>query len=295
MASKRVLIVDDEESILIVLKNSLTKLGPDYQVTTVNSGLVALDQIVAQPFDLVVTDYSMAQMDGLELLAAIRYAQPDIRVIMMTAYETDALEQEARRLQIYRYLTKPLDINVFRRVVLEALGDETVSRQEPFAISDDRRHQINQILQQLAQDVSARCLFLADVRGQIVAHLGNTDHIPMTETASWLGGSITTLSETGRALDGDQQAISLVYRESKRAYLYALNIGPKLILVMVIDRAQVSSRMSMVWFYAQQVALTLVQMLDGVEPINLQQLFDPRLDHTVEITPDNVITDHNPL
>jgi CheY-like chemotaxis protein len=145
MGSKRVLIVDDEESILIVLKNSLTKLGPGYQVTTVNSGLVALDQMVAQSFDLVVTDYSMAQMDGLELLAAIRYVQPDIPVIMMTAYATDALEQEAHRLRIYRYLTKPLDINVFRRVVQEALGDETVSRHDTFAISDDSRHQINRL------------------------------------------------------------------------------------------------------------------------------------------------------
>jgi CheY-like chemotaxis protein len=143
MAKKRVLIVDDEESILIVLKNSLTKLGPDYQVTTVTSGLVALDQLLARPFDLVVTDYSMTQMDGLELVAAIRYTQPDLPVIMMTAYATDTLEQEARRLQLYRYLTKPLDINVFRRVVQEALGDETVSQQDTFAISDDRRHPFN--------------------------------------------------------------------------------------------------------------------------------------------------------
>lgn len=139
MANKRVLIVDDEESILIVLKNSLTKLGPDYQVTTVTSAMVALDQIAAQPFDLVVTDYSMAQMDGLELVAAIRYARPELPIIMMTAYATDTLEREARRLQLYRYLTKPLDINIFRRVVQEVLDGETVSQQDTFAISDLRR------------------------------------------------------------------------------------------------------------------------------------------------------------
>jgi hypothetical protein len=60
----------------------------------------------------------------------------------------------------------------------------------------------------------------------------------MTETASWLGGSITTLNETGRALDGDQSAISLVYRESKRAYPYARDIGPKLNPVTAIDRGR---------------------------------------------------------
>jgi CheY-like chemotaxis protein len=93
MSTKHILIVDDEESILTVLKGSLKKLGPDYKVVTVTDGFTALDQILNQPFDLVVTDFNMAQMDGLELLEAIRYAQPDTRVIMITAYGSEDLEQ----------------------------------------------------------------------------------------------------------------------------------------------------------------------------------------------------------
>jgi CheY-like chemotaxis protein len=121
MAYKRILIIDDEEPVLTILKHSLKKLGPDYEVLTADNGFAALDKLQTQQFDLVVTDYNMEQINGLELIEAINHLQPAARVIMITAYGSDALEAEARRLQVYRYLTKPLEINDFRRVVREAL------------------------------------------------------------------------------------------------------------------------------------------------------------------------------
>lgn len=70
----------------------------------------------------------MEQINGLELIEAINHLQPTARVIMITAYGSDALEAEARRLQVYRYLTKPLEINDFRRVAREALSKPANNR-----------------------------------------------------------------------------------------------------------------------------------------------------------------------
>ena len=117
MGVKRILIVDDEESILSILKASLKKLGSEYQVITATDGFAALDQLDQYEFEVVVTDYNMGGMDGLELLESIRYIQPDARVIMITAYGSDLMEAEVRRLQAYRYLTKPLDIELLAAVV----------------------------------------------------------------------------------------------------------------------------------------------------------------------------------
>jgi DNA-binding NtrC family response regulator len=128
MSYKRILIVDDEESVLTILKHSLKKLGPDCEVLTANNGFAALDELQTQKFDLVVTDYNMEQINGLELIEAINHLQPTARVIMITAYGSDALEAEARRLRVYHYFTKPLEINDFRQVVREALSKPANNR-----------------------------------------------------------------------------------------------------------------------------------------------------------------------
>jgi DNA-binding NtrC family response regulator len=84
--------------------------------------VAALDEFNKQKFDLVVTDYNMPRMNGLELLKIIRSMQEDLPVIMVTSHGDAALENEARRLQVYDYLTKSMHISVFRQTVEAALG-----------------------------------------------------------------------------------------------------------------------------------------------------------------------------
>src|ERR1035437_10187257 len=105
----------------MVLKNTLTLSGEDYQVATASSGVEAIEQLHQHSFDLVITDYLMAGLDGLELMAEARVLQPNARIIMITNYRTDELETEAEGLQVNRYLEKPIEIDTFRRVVKEAL------------------------------------------------------------------------------------------------------------------------------------------------------------------------------
>jgi two-component system response regulator (stage 0 sporulation protein F) len=278
MSQKRILIVDDEESILTVLKGSLKKLGPDYQVVTVTDGFAALDQLLDQPFDLVVTDYNMAQMDGLELMEAIRYAQPDARIIMITAYGYEALENEVERLKAYRYLTKPLDINDFRQIVGEALQDRTAGPPGVLVLSDEQYRQITRLLEQLRTDVSARCVLLTNAEGRTMARIGDVEQLPMEQITSLLGGGIATLIEAGRTLDGDAEAVNLAYREGKNEYLYALNVGQQMLLFLVIDRGPYSSRLGSAWYYAQQTALTLREKLNRTKQASPQQIFNQAVD-----------------
>ncbi len=142
MNEKRILIVDDEAAILSVLKGSLKKLGDEYVVATAPDGQSALAQLKRSPFDPVITDYRMAGMDGLELLEEVRALQPNARTILMTAYGNDKVEEEARRLQAYRYLIKPLEIDNFRWIVKSALNDVAISRPGILILSDERYKEI---------------------------------------------------------------------------------------------------------------------------------------------------------
>lgn len=120
MGRKRVLVVDDETRLAFLLKQSLLSLGSDYDIQTASSGPDALRIMDDQPCDLVITDYRMEGMGGLDLMKAIQSRRPGTLVILMTAYGTDELAAEAERLHAYRYITKPFPIEEFQRIVQEA-------------------------------------------------------------------------------------------------------------------------------------------------------------------------------
>lgn len=273
---KQILIVDDEESVLFVLKNSLVKLGKEYEVVTATNAFTALEYIQARSFDLIITDYKMNDMDGLQLMEAVRSLRPDARMIMMTAYGTESLEEEARQLQAYRYLTKPLEMSAFRQIVKEALRaeDMAISRPGILILSDARYRRVMQLLQDLQGDVGARCIILTDANGQMIAHAGDVGGLHLEEIASLLCGGMATMQAAGSALDGDENAIHLSYREGQRDNLYVVNIGVQLLLVVIIENGPYSSRLGSAWYYARQTAVTLRQTLGEADHATAPRLFD---------------------
>jgi CheY-like chemotaxis protein len=200
MADFWVLIVDDEDGVLSVLKNSLRKLGDQFRVSTATGGEDAMDMLIQRKYDLVVTDYKMAGMNGLELLEKVHAIRPETRVILMTAYGSAAVESEAARLQAYRYLPKPLEIESFRRIVREAAGDALPDASGILVLSEKDYRDVDRILCQLQGDVAARCILMADGEGRCLARAGNTEYLDLTQLASLLGGSMTTLGEAGKAV-----------------------------------------------------------------------------------------------
>ena len=84
----RILLVDDNELGLRARKVVLEELG--YQVTALCCGVAALDQFRGKSFDLVVTDYKMPRLDGIELIARVREHNPGIPAILISGF-ADAL------------------------------------------------------------------------------------------------------------------------------------------------------------------------------------------------------------
>ncbi len=116
----RLLIVDDEKNIRQSLATFLDSCG--HQVKTAESGREALATLSQQDdFDLVLSDYRMAEMNGLELLKEIKRRYPDTVVILMTAYATVANAVAAMKAGAYDYLTKPFSLDQIQHVVERAL------------------------------------------------------------------------------------------------------------------------------------------------------------------------------
>ncbi len=297
MDKKRILIVDDEEAILHVLKNSIRKLGEAYEVDTAVNGFSAMAYLNDRSFDLVITDYQMDGMDGMELINNIHADWPETRVILVTAYGSDRLEADAKGMNVYRYVLKPLDISTFRNIVQDALHDHdaSISGTGLLILSDTRYRKIMEMLEQLQLDVGGRCIILTDNNGQVIANAGDVGHVPIEEISSLLSGGMATLQAAGEALDGDTEAINLSYRESKRDNLYGINIGQQLMLIVIIENSKYRSRLGTAWYYARQTAVALRELIDQVDHHVAPKLIKADMDSALDDEFDKLFSTTNKL
>jgi nitrogen regulation protein NR(I) len=116
---EKILIVDDDQSLIHFLSRLLTKQG--YEVSAFADGASALKQIAKEQFDLILLDYKMPGLSGLDTLKEIRKAQMKTPVIIMTAYGTTETAIEAMKLGAYDYLLKPFDAEELKRIAADAL------------------------------------------------------------------------------------------------------------------------------------------------------------------------------
>ena len=104
----RILIVDDEPRILLLMKGLLKTNG--YEVETAKDGAAALEIVRAGGVDIVVTDLRMQPMDGMALFREVHAASPDVPVILLTAYASVETAIDAMKSGIFDYLTKPFKV-----------------------------------------------------------------------------------------------------------------------------------------------------------------------------------------
>ncbi len=115
-----VLLVDDEPEMLYTLKEVLRARG--YETVTARSAREALELL--DGVDAAITDYSMPEMDGLSLLAALRQRGETFPVILLTAQGSERLAVRSRAAGVFRHLTKPFDIDNLSLVVEQAIASQ---------------------------------------------------------------------------------------------------------------------------------------------------------------------------
>jgi len=120
--NKRILIVDDEAIVAFFLSEGLKGLGDEYDVHTTASAEGALEQFHGARFDLAVVDYRLPGLSGLDLLERLQEISPETQTIVITAYSSPELENEAARLSASRYLEKPFRLQELMYTVQEVLA-----------------------------------------------------------------------------------------------------------------------------------------------------------------------------
>jgi len=118
MEKIKILLVDDEKEFVETLSERIRMREHDSDVAL--DGEQALKKMDDDIPDVVVLDLKMPGMDGMEVLRRIRKAYPKVQVIMLTGHGSEKDEEEARKLGVFDYLQKPVEIETLMKKVKKA-------------------------------------------------------------------------------------------------------------------------------------------------------------------------------
>ncbi|SDZ79702.1 PAS domain S-box-containing protein [Desulfuromusa kysingii] len=119
--TESILLIDDDQMIIELGEQMLKELG--YQITTASSGAAALQLIEDKPhrFELIITDQTMPEMTGQELVQKIRKMNPQVPIILSTGYSSKVAKEDIQKFGFSAYCRKPLCLNELAKVIRELL------------------------------------------------------------------------------------------------------------------------------------------------------------------------------
>ena len=117
----KILIIEDESSIRRVLVKILSEENDSYNVEEAEDGLVGIEKIKAEDYDLVLCDIKMPKMDGVEVLEAAKKIKPEVPIVMISGHGDLETAINTMRLGAFDYISKPPDLNRLLNTVRNAL------------------------------------------------------------------------------------------------------------------------------------------------------------------------------
>jgi CheY-like chemotaxis protein len=122
--SERILLVDDDLLITENYQFALTKLG--YEITATNCSKSALDIFKLYPhrYDLIITDFNMPNLNGIDLAQEIYKFRSDIPIILFTGFSDDSLKDKAKAAGIRSFVTKPIMMRNMAKIIRDVLDDK---------------------------------------------------------------------------------------------------------------------------------------------------------------------------
>ncbi|MGC9357079.1 MAG: response regulator [Anaerolineae bacterium] len=258
---RRVLVVDDEPNVTLVLAKSLAKLGEDYHVDTANSAEEALSRIRDTTYTLVITDYRMPDMDGLSLSAAIREINPETQVVLMTAYGTEGLRGDVGKMELDGYLDKPFSMAQIREIVERAVGQTT--EQDPYRTGEQTvNDEVYKHLEALQRNTGARCALLISKAGYPIDAVGATESLDLATIGALVAANFAAAVELSHRL-GNASIFKSSYHEGPDYNIYAYDVNDEILLAVIFGA---ETKTGAVWFYTKQTAAAMEPLLDVPAP-----------------------------
>ena len=262
MSKKHVLIVDDAKDILFLLMHSVKRLGPEYEVTTAANGAEALTVLEKRTFDLVITDFMMGEITGLDLAQRIHKKSPHTQIVLMSAYDTSNLRDTVKDMNLSGYIGKPFTVPQVLDVVQQAVAKIERSPEpaaEPIE-AIDKDEAINEPLRMLYNKTGAHYVLLLDAQGHPLRVVGRTERATLSRLATFVASNFLAVTELASLLGDNTSVFKSSYHEGNNYNIYSYDINGDYLLAVVFGS---KDKPGTVWFYTKQAAASLAPLLGG--------------------------------
>lgn len=191
------LIVDDEEgprqSLRVIFKD-------EYEILMAPDGPTAIGLAQRNQIDVAVIDIRMAGMSGIEVLERLKYVDPGIEVVMMTAFETTDTIRQALRLRACDYINKPFDISTMRAAVGKAMQRHTLESEVHTNVE-----KLNALLRDLEEQKIEEQM--SQTRGEIYASIIHDINGPLTVISGFIQLLNQRIGNATRLENGDLEFV----------------------------------------------------------------------------------------
>jgi CheY-like chemotaxis protein len=174
MAAPSVLLVDDQRDIVRLLHSSLQTLGHELEIIDAPSGEEALLEASLRRIDLLVADYLLPGISGVELMHKIRARNPTLKVIFITGMTERRARNEMLNAGAVAMFDKPIPMADFLDAVERSLGlVRTIFPPESSREAEEHRQTLSELLGGFRQKINADAIFLISDRGRVLARAGD--------------------------------------------------------------------------------------------------------------------------
>jgi two-component system NtrC family sensor kinase len=167
LQQRRLLIIDDEESVLRALRRALRRQG--WAIETAATGETGLELLESYPAQVVVSDYKMPGMSGVELLRAVKERYPKAQRIMLTGYaDQQAIEEAINRSEVFRFISKPWDDQQLQLTISSAFEQYDLQEENRrlLALTLKQNEELTALTHSLEKKVNERTALLARIKDE---------------------------------------------------------------------------------------------------------------------------------
>jgi CheY-like chemotaxis protein len=197
MPPSRILIVEDQREVSRLLRTSLETLEQDLEVVEIPSGEEAILDASRNKVDMLVSDFRLAGITGIELMGKVRSYHPNSKVILITGLTDPKVRKEVAEAGADAFFIKPVPIADFLDAVERGLGlVETLLPAEPiFPVEEVEQATLSDLLTGLRQELKATAVILLNDDGHIMARAGD---LPDNSSEVALVSSLLAIHSAGQ-------------------------------------------------------------------------------------------------
>lgn len=281
---RHILIVDDEPRVATLLATALKKLGDKYRCEMAQSSENALTLIQQSPvpYDLMITDYKMPGMSGVDLVHAVRQVSPDTQVVIMTGHGTEQLRETIDHLNIGGYIDKPFTMSQIRAIVEHTL-ERTMHHDPAPENTPALDPAVYEHVRALRNDVGARCVVLLSASGYPIEVDGVSENLDIPSLSALVAANFMAAAEVAKLLGGGS-VFKSSHHEGPEYNIYSYDVNGQVLLAVIFGA---ESKPGIVWFYTKKTAIELAPLIVApAMPVHLgddlSAVLDTQLDELFE-------------